>query len=70
MARAVQKIGESFKRRTLMSPALFCLTLAVITILFQNWADRNGFGQMIAWFRLTLLFIGVILLIATLMRFR
>jgi uncharacterized membrane protein YhdT len=38
------------------------LTLLVIGILripFQSIFDRKGFGQMAAWFRLTMIVIGI-----------
>ena len=38
---------------------LVLVTVGILTIPFQSTLDRNGFGQMVAWFRLTVVVIGI-----------
>jgi uncharacterized membrane protein YhdT len=38
---------------------LTLLVIAILTIPFQPTLERKGFGQMTAWFRLTVVVIGI-----------
>lgn len=41
---------------------LTLLVIGILTIPFQSISDRKGFGQVTAWFRLTTIVIGIVMI--------
>ena len=50
---------------TILTAGIILIALAVVVFILEGVADLRGYGQMVAWMRITLFFLGLIAVLAS-----